>query len=164
MTIKAEELTGNVFERIGKQWMLVGAKKEDKVNAMTASWGGLGIMWGKPVAYVFIRQSRYTKEFIDNGSTFSLSFFGEEYKKMLGYMGSKSGRDEDKIAVSGLTVSEKDNAPVFEEAKTTMICKKLYAGKMEPENFIGNEELEKWYSDKDYHTMYVAEIVDIMEN
>ncbi len=164
MSIKAEELSGNVFERIGKQWMLIGAKKDDKVNAMTASWGGLGIMWGKPVAYVFIRQSRYTKEFIDNVNTFSLSFFSDEYKKMLGYMGCTSGRDEDKIAVSGLTTKEQDNAPIFEEAETTMICKKLYVSKMEPECFVGNEEIEKWYADKDYHTMYVAEITDIIEN
>ncbi len=71
--IKPEELTKNPFHMIGKEWMLVTAEKDGKVNTMTASWGGVGIMWGKPVAYVFIRPQRYTKEFIDGTDTFSLS-------------------------------------------------------------------------------------------
>ena len=84
----ANEISKNVFDMIGKQWMLVGAAKDGKVNAMTASWGGLGVMWGKNVAFVFIRQTRYTKEFVDNGDTFSLSFFGDDQRKMLNYMGT----------------------------------------------------------------------------
>ena len=90
----ANEISKNVFDMIGKQWMLVGAAKNGKVNAMTASWGGLGVMWGKNVAFVFIRQTRYTKEFVDNGDTFSLSFFGDDQRKMLNYMGTVSGRDD----------------------------------------------------------------------
>ena len=97
-------MTGNVFDMIGKQWMLVGAEKQGKINAMTASWGGLGVMWGKNVAFVFIRETRYTKEFVDNEETFSLSFFGEEKREMLGYMGKISGRDEDKIEKSNLQI------------------------------------------------------------
>ena len=94
----ANEISKNVFDMIGKQWMLVGAAKDGKVNAMTASWGGLGVMWGKNVAFVFIRQTRYTKEFVDNGETFSLSFFGDDQRKMLNYMGTVSGRDADKVS------------------------------------------------------------------
>ena len=59
--IKPEELQKNPFQMIGKEWLLVTAEKEGKTNTMTASWGGVGIMWGKPVAYVFIRPQRYTK-------------------------------------------------------------------------------------------------------
>ena len=98
----ANEISKNVFDMIGKQWMLVGAAKDGKVNAMTASWGGLGVMWGKNVAFVFIRQTRYTKEFVDNGETFSLSFFGDDQRKMLNYMGTVSGRDADKVSECGL--------------------------------------------------------------
>lgn len=165
-SIGVEEFNENVFKKIGKDWMLIGATSNGKTNAMTASWGGLGIMWGKNVAYVFIRDSRYTKTLVDETDMMSISFFTEEYKKMLGYMGRVSGRDEDKIAVSELHIEEGDmdnyKAPVFKEAEMTMICKKLYAGKMNKECFIDMECIEKWYENDDYHTMYVVEIKDIL--
>ncbi len=148
----------NVFDLIGKQWMLVSATKDGKTNAMTASWGGLGIMWGKQVAFVFIRESRYTKEFVDASDKIVLSFFGEEYRKMLGYMGSVSGRSEDKIEKAGLTLNP-DNT--FKEAELAMVCKKLYAAPMDEAAFVTGEELEKWYKDGDMHTMYIVEIEKI---
>lgn len=157
------EMDKNVFDLIGKQWMLVGAEKNGKINAMTASWGGLGIMWGKKVAFIFIRESRYTKEFVDEKKTFSLSFFGEEYRKMLNYMGTVSGRDEDKISKAGLHVSLIQDAPVFEEAEQTLICRKMYAQEMKEECFTDKEAVERWYGDGNYHTMYVAEILDVIE-
>jgi len=146
---------------IGKQWMLVSATKDGKTNAMTASWGGLGIMWGKQVAFVFIRESRYTKEFVDGSDRMVLSFFDESYRKMLGYMGSVSGRTEDKIEKAGLTLRE-DNT--FEEAEMTLVCKKLFAAPMKAEDFVSGEELEKWYKDGDMHTMYVVEIEEVLQN
>ena len=125
--IKPEELQKNPFQMIGKEWLLVTAEKEGKTNTMTASWGGVGIMWGKPVAYVFIRPQRYTKEFIDAGDHFSLSVLGEDYRKTLNYFGTVSGRDEDKIAKSGLHVAHENGTPYFEEANTVLVCRKLYA-------------------------------------
>ena len=86
--IKPEELTKNPFQMIGKEWLLVAAEKEGKINAMTASWGGVGVMWGKNVAFLVIRPQRYTKEFIDVSETVSLSVLGEAYRKTLGYFGS----------------------------------------------------------------------------
>ena len=109
--IKPEELQKNPFQMIGKEWLLVTAEKEGKANTMTASWGGVGIMWGKPVAYVFIRPQRYTKEFIDAGDHFSLSVLGEDYRKTLNYFGTVSGRDEDQIAKSGLHVAHENGTP-----------------------------------------------------
>lgn len=159
-SIKPEELTSNVFDMIGKQWMLVSAKKDGRANAMTASWGGLGIMWGKKVAFVFIRESRYTKEFIDETDKMTLSFFAEDQRKMLNYMGTVSGRTEDKIEKMGLTF-DKENENVFEQAEISMVCKKLFASPMKAEDFIAKEELDKWYKDGDMHTMYVVEIEDI---
>ena len=125
--VKPEELTSNTFELIGKDWMLVTANSNGKVNTMTASWGGLGIMWGKPVAFVVIRPQRYTKEFVDNASTFSLTFFSKEYKKQLSYLGSVSGRDEDKITNSGLTLESADSTPYFAEGKLVLKLKKLFS-------------------------------------
>ncbi len=156
--IKPEELQKNPFQMIGKEWLLVAAEKAGKTNAMTASWGGVGIMWGKPVAYVFIRPQRYTKEFIDASDTFSLSVLGEEYRKTLSYFGTVSGRDEDKIAKSGLQVAYDGATPYFQEAGTVMICRKLFAQYYDPACFIDKTCDETWYPEKDYHMMYIAEI------
>jgi flavin reductase (DIM6/NTAB) family NADH-FMN oxidoreductase RutF len=95
----------NPFSMIGEDWMLITAEHNGQTNTMTASWGGLGFMWGKNVAFIVIRPQRYTKEFIDATDTFSLCFFEKQYKKILGYLGSISGRDEDKITKSGLNIT-----------------------------------------------------------
>ena len=151
----------DVFSLIGDRWMLVAATDKDgKTNAMTASWGGLGVLWGKKVAFVFIRPQRYTTKFVDDAENFSLSFFEESYKPMLGYMGKVSGKNEDKIKKSGLTVQYKDGAPVFKEASLTLICRKMYRQTLEEDCFIDKTNIGKWYPQKDYHDMYVAEIVD----
>lgn len=160
--IKATELQKNPFQMIGREWLLVTAKNGDKCNTMTASWGGVGIMWGKNVAYVFIRPQRYTKEFIDASSTFSLSVLDESCRKTLSYLGTVSGRDEDKIEKSGLTVAMDGDTPYFEEANTVMVCRKLYAQEYDPACFIDKSCDEKWYPQKDYHTMYIVEIEKVL--
>lgn len=160
--IKPEELQKNPFTMIGKEWLLITAEKEGKVNTMTASWGGVGIMWGKPVAYIFIRPQRYTKEFVDAADTLSLSVLDEEYRKTLSYLGTVSGRDEDKIAKSGLTVVHEGQTPYFAEAHTALICRKLFAQPYDPACFIDKSCEEKWYPQKDYHTMYIVEIEDVL--
>lgn len=95
------DLHAEPFAMIGRQWMLVSAEKEGRVNTMTASWGGMGVMWGKDVAFVFLRPQRFTKEFVDAAGRFTLSFYGEEHRADLAYLGRVSGRDEDKIAKVG---------------------------------------------------------------
>lgn len=160
--IKPEELNKNVFSMIGKEWLLVTAEKEGKVNTMTASWGGLGVMWGKDVAFIVLRPQRYTKEFVDAGETFSLSVLGGERRKTLNYLGTVSGRDEDKVAKSGLTVEREGGTPYFREADTVLICRKLYAQPYDPSCFIDKSCDERWYPDKDYHTLYIAEIEKVL--
>lgn len=160
--IKPEELNKSPFKLIGKDWMLITAEKDDKVNTMTASWGGLGVMWGKNVAYIVIRPQRYTKEFVDNSSSFSLTFFDESFRKQLSYLGTVSGKDEDKISEANLTIKHSDNTPYFEESNIAIICKKLYAQDFNPECFISKESDEKWYPEKDYHTLYIAEVEKIL--
>ena len=114
--IAPEELKENAFKVIGKDWLLVTGTAEGKSNAMTASWGGMGVMWGKPVAFLVIRPQRYTKEFIDRAEGLTISVFGEDRRKMMSYFGSVSGRDEDKIAKAGLTPVEDNGRVYFEEA------------------------------------------------
>lgn len=162
-TITPEELTQNPFSLIGKDWGLVTAGSTEKVNTMTISWGGVGIMWGKPVAYIFIRPQRYTKQFIDQEHTLSLSFYDESYREMLSYMGSKSGKDVDKIKEQNLTVSfNEDGAPYFEEANTVLCLKKLYKQDMEKDCFFDQAMTSQFYAANDYHTMYVCEITKVL--
>ncbi len=158
-----EQWTENPFTLIGKEWMLVAAEKEGKVNAMTAAWGGLGFLWGKNVAFVFIRPQRYTKAFVDAADTLSLTFFGPEHRQMLGYMGKVSGRDEDKVQKAGLTVLHQGETPYFDEARLTVIGRKLYAQDLKPECFVEPDCDSRWYPDKDYHTMYVVEVEKILK-
>ncbi len=161
-TITPERFIGNPFTMLGTDWMLVCAQKPDgRANAMTAAWGGMGVMWSMNVAYIVIRPQRFTKEFVDAADTFSLSFFDGQ-KEMLGYMGSVSGRDEDKIKKSGLTVLREGNTPYFAEAEMVMLCKKLYAQELEPECFVLKEYDSKIYPDHDYHTMYIAQVEKIL--
>ena len=86
--ISPYELKDNAFTMIGRDWLLVAASKDGKSNAMTASWGGVGVMWGKPVVYVVVRPQRYTKTFLDSAERFSVSVFPEELRSMMNYMGT----------------------------------------------------------------------------
>ncbi len=150
----------NPFEKIGKEWMLITAGKEENFNTMTASWGGLGVLWNKNVAFTFIRPSRYTFEFTEKEDFFSLTFFPEEYRKALTFCGRNSGRDVDKIKETGLTPTFIEGVPAFEEATLTLICKKLYSQPMGKE-FVNVPEVvfPQYGENEPYHTMYVGEIV-----
>ena len=99
--IDPKTLDKNIFSAIGDQWMLITAGTADRCNTMTASWGGLGVIWNAPSATCYIRPQRYTKEFVDREDYFTLSFFGEEHRKALQLCGSKSGREVDKVKECG---------------------------------------------------------------
>ncbi len=157
-----ELLEMNPFTKIGKEWGLVTAGSKEKCNTMTVSWGGVGILWGKNVAFIFIRDSRYTKEFIDSGEFFSLSFLGEEYRAALNYCGANSGRDKDKFAEAGLTPAFRHSIPYPDEAALVMLCRKMAAVPVTADTFHDKEIMPKWYGDKDMHTMYVGEIIEVM--
>ena len=161
--ITPEKILRNPFDLIGTDWMLITAEKEGKVNTMTASWGGVGVIWNKKVAYIFIRPQRYTKEFVDANDYFSLSVLPDDYRVDLTYLGRVSGRDEDKIARTGLEVAYENGVPYFKASKYVLICKKLYAQDLKGECFIDETLDAKNYPAKDYHTMYVAEIEEVLE-
>ena len=159
--IDPREMDGNVFQRIGEQWMLITAGNKESCNTMTASWGGLGVLWGEHVATAYIRPQRYTKEFVDREKYFSLSFYGEEYRKALGLCGSKSGRDMDKVKECGFTVAAaRGGAPYFEQAELVLVCRKRMVMPMDPDA-IPDEVKEKHY-EGDYHYIYWGEIVEAL--
>lgn len=160
--ISAEAIASNPFELIGKDWALVTSGTKDSFNTMTISWGGVGIMWGKPVTYSFIRPQRHTFGFMENNDYFSMSFFDEDYRDVLKFCGSKSGRDYDKVKETGLTPAfTEDGVPYFEEAKLVLVCKKLYSQSLNADSVIDNEAVDKWY-DNDFHKMYISEIVKVL--
>ncbi len=160
--INAADINSNVFEDIGKKWMLVSAAKKDgTVNTMTASWGGMGVLWNKNVFFCFIRPQRYTHEFTEESDRISLSFFSEEYRDKLTFCGRNSGRDVDKFMETGLTVFNDNGNIGFNEAERIIYGKKLYAGKINPDAFV-SQDIAKNY-DNDYHTVYICEIEKIEE-
>ena len=161
--INVRELDGNFFTKIGKEWMLITAGDEEKFNTMTASWGGIGILWGTNVTFTFIRQSRYTYEFVDDNPYYTLSFFGGNLMKELTYCGKNSGRDVDKIKETGLTPVFDAEAPYFEQAELVLVCRKLHKQTISPEGFIDKKPLETFYSDKDWHEVFVGEIVKVLK-
>lgn len=160
--INPNDFNNSAFKTIGSDWLLVTAGSREKSNTMTASWGGFGIMWGKPVVYLVIRPQRYTKEFLDANECFSVSVLPENYRKALSYLGTVSGRDEDKITKSGLTLEYNGNVPYFAEAYTYMVCRKMFAQPMKPEYLIDTTIDSKWYPNKDYHVLYIAEIEQLL--
>ena len=160
--IRPEELSENVFDLIGNQWLLVAANDGEKSNAMTASWGSLGVMWGKPSAFIVIRPQRYTKEFVDGEKEFSLCVMDSSYREALNLCGTKSGRDMDKIAACGFTLDYEGDTPYFKEARLVILCEKLYAQELAPQYFTAEGYDERYYPDKDYHTMYVGRIKKIL--
>ena len=130
-------LNMNPFTKIGKEWALISAGDKNKCNTMTVSWGGVGVLWGKNVVYIFIRDSRYTKEFIDNGEFFSMSFFDEKYRDALSYCGKESGRNvDDKFKGAGLTPAFRHNIPYPDEANLVLLCRKMAAVPITEDSFI----------------------------
>lgn len=151
----------NALKLIGKDWMLITVKDGEGANAMTASWGCMGVLWNKPVAVCFIRPQRYTYGLAENEERMSLAFFGEGYREALSLCGSKSGRDCDKLSLAGLTVSDVDGVPVIDQASTVIIGKKLYADDLKEDNFVDKAMLDN-YKSKDFHRIYVLEIQKVL--
>ncbi|MCD8201590.1 MAG: flavin reductase [Clostridia bacterium] len=158
--IGIEELELDVFRTIGKDWMLLGAGKVGDCDAMTVSWGHMGCIWddNSPTVVCYVRPNRYTKKFLDENAYFSLSTFGQGFRKELSYMGSHSGRDGDKIAACGLSVAETDGTIYFPDAELALICEKVYAATLKEECFMDKGIIERNYPQKDFHTMYVGKI------
>jgi flavin reductase (DIM6/NTAB) family NADH-FMN oxidoreductase RutF len=157
------QIKDNIFKLLDKDWMLITAGTPEDFNTMTASWGGFGILWNKPVAYLFIRPTRYTFEFAEKYDFITLSFFTEEYRKALTLCGSLSGRNTDKINKSGLTpIPASSGGVTFNEARMYFDCIKLYFSDINPANFR-KPETDKHYPLKDYHRMYICEIMNCYE-
>lgn len=160
----------NAFELIGKEWMLIAAGTPEKCNMMTASWGGIGWLWNKPVAFIFVRPERYTYPLIEENEHVTLSFLGHDkpMRDIYNFCGSKSGRDFDKLKETGLVPFATEHGSVgFEQARLVVEGRKLFRSEFKPEEFLDHSVLERWYNDQpggSLHTVYVLEIENVYES
>lgn len=160
--IDITELTFNPFTKIGREWTLITGGNADNFNTMTASWGQLGVLWNRNVFTCYIRPNRYTYEFIEQGECFTASFLGEEYRKVLSFCGSHSGRDCDKTAETGLVPAEIDGCIGFEQADMILVCRKLYSYDLQESGFLTDDGIPKQsYGSDPYHRAYISEIVGV---
>lgn len=160
--MKLSEMTDfNFADYIGKGALLTVKRGNGALNTMTVSWGTSGILWNKEVCTVFVRPQRFTHEFCEESDVFTLSFFGEERRGTLTYCGTKTGRDVDKFEACELKYELKNDACIFEDAKITLVLKKLYKQEMSRDCFIDEAPLVN-YKSNDFHTVYTCEIIDII--
>ena len=160
------EFTTRIFRQWHEQWFLLmsGDYRQNKYNTMTVAWGSLGIMWNRPFAQVVVRPTRYTYQFMEEYDTFTLSAFPEQYKSDLELLGTKSGRDGNKIAETRLEVipSQIVAAPSFKQAELTLECRKMYWQDFNPAHFL-DKKIERNYPRRDYHRIYFGEILYIQK-
>ena len=160
------EFNKNVFFEFDKTWpILCCGDNVNGFNAMTVSWGGLGVLWGKNVCFVFVRKSRHTYQFIEKSDSVTLSFLSDQYKTAKSLFGSKSGRDIDKFMEAGLhpTFDIDFNGYYVCESSFVLKAKKLYSIDI-PYEKLPEEIKNKYYANGDMHTMYVCEIKQYLVN
>ena len=151
----------DAYDEFANRWALVAAGTPSDHNAMTISWGGVGCIWGKQVVTVYVRPNRHTFTYMEEHEYFTVSFYPDECRKALGIMGSKSGRDCDKDAESGLTAVSCGETVTYREARRTLLCRKLFAQDMKTENFTP-EVIRKFYGSEPAHKLYIGEILEIL--
>ena len=168
--IAIQDLQMNPFVIFGKDWMaLTAGNEQNGYNTMTIAWGHLGSIWERgnhrnclPTAICYVRPSRYSKEFMDKEELFTLSHFPEQYRKALGYLGSHSGRDDNKAKAAGLTPVFANGTTYFAEADMVFVCRKLYSGELTENGFTGQGLIEFNYPERDFHIAYIGEIVKVL--
>ena len=164
--MKLDELKFAPLNDLDKNYALLTAGVKDDFNTMTISWGGFGTIWNKPVVTVYVKPIRYTYKFMEDNDFFTVSFYDDKYKKDLLTLGTKSGRDSDKISLTSLNPLYLDNSVSFEEANVTLVCKKIYYQDLNLELIkenLSNDIYNRFYGEDPVHRMYIGEVVDIIK-
>ena len=154
--------TTDIFTQFDRKWALLTAGTMDDFNTMTISWGGFGTLWNKPVATVYVRSSRHTYKYMNDSEYFTISFYPDSYKQILGVMGSKSGRDIDKMHYEGLTAKAGGESVTFAEAEITFVCRKLFRQQLDTAN-MPEGIVNALYAGDAPHDMFIGEVVDIIQ-
>ncbi len=160
-TIEPNQLSTSPIDLIGKEWLLVSSGSEESYNTMTASWGSMGFLFNKNVVTIVVRPERYTFEFLERETHFTLTILEEGHREAQTLLGKVSGRDEDKVSRSGLTPCVTPSGlPTFKEARVVLECRKIYGQMMSEESFVDHSIFEKWYGEGhgNLHKIYIGEI------
>lgn len=166
-----------VFEMFDKQWAVVTAGEPDNFNSCTVGWGSLGTIWSRDgkrcsTVTVYVHPARYTSEFLTKSEFFTVSFYPEQYRKAVAYIGTHTGRFEDKAAAAGLTPVTVGKGISYEEANLTFVCKKLYQHQFSREDLA--PEIQEYYASMprvypDFkggwqpHLVFVGEIIECID-
>jgi flavin reductase (DIM6/NTAB) family NADH-FMN oxidoreductase RutF len=156
------EFAARPFGLFDKDWTLITVPKGDSANPMTASWGGLGFLWAKPVVYSFVRPQRFTHGLIDAAPAYSLAVLDGAYREQLKFCGTESGRDHDKIEECGFTLGWDGGAPYILQAHTVFICRKVAKYNLNPAGFIDTTVGKAIYPTQDYHDLYISAVEKVL--
>lgn len=160
--IEISEISCNPFTAISEDWFLLTAGNEASYNTMTAAWGGMGMIWNRNTITAYVRSSRHTFSFMEDNELFTVSFFDEDYRKVLQICGTKSGRNCDKAMETGLTPAMLQDSVTFEQAKLVFVCKKMYAQDLD-QNQMLDPAAVAFYEKDAMHRMYIGEIIGVYE-
>lgn len=168
-----EDRSWKAFDLFRNRWALVCAGTPERFNCCTVGWGSLGTLWSRPVVTVYLHPARYTTDFMLDSETFTVSLYPPERRRALGILGSRSGRDGDKVAAAGLTPVPLGGSVTFAEATTTFLCRKLYEGRFEKEGlasdirdlYISQPRAFPPDADGDWqpHWIFVGEVIEVAE-
>lgn len=151
-----------VFDRLYREWALLTAGSIGHYNAMTINWGAFGTLWQKPTVTVYVKPARYTHDFMMEQDYFTVSFFDKSFHNNLEYLGSISGRQTDKLSHTSLTPEKWENAVIYREAATTLVCRKIYSLPLAEEG-IPQENVDRYYRTDTPHTMFVGEVTAVLQ-
>lgn len=160
--ITPRDIEGNPVRMFADDWFELAAGNEGDMNLMTIAWGTLGQLWAKPVVIVYVSTSRYTYEYMEKNDYFTVTHFPASMRQKLQYLGTASGRNEDKVKGAELTVEYTElGNPIFAEADLAIECKKIYSDQFKADKMP--IERRQWHEETGtgIHVMYVGEIVNV---
>ena len=161
--VDIKNLEFSPVKAIGDDWGILTGVSDEGFNSMTVSWGSIGVMWNRPCVFAFVRPQRHTYKFMEGGEFFSLAIMNKDIHDRMTVFGRASGRDVDKYAVSGFTAAEHEGVYFPEEADMVFICRKISAGDVKPEWFVDDKIDSANYPNRDYHRMFIGEIITTLK-
>ena len=142
--------------------LLVAVDEGGRANPMTIGWAQVGIVWSRPMMTVLVRKSRYTYSCLVEAPDFTVNVPAQgALSEELLYCGTNSGRDVDKVAACGLTLSpaQRVQTPIIAECSVHYECQIVLRKQLIATDFSAPAILTEYYEDNDHHMIVIGEIV-----